>query len=761
MTTRSGSPLFRNTDANAESRAVQPTGSVELGLATDPAHEDLAQSNTPGVSGSPGGTQDAHQQPVNLTEYRPVRSPNVTTVPFVTRHGEPYYILANRDQTKYLRLAPEEYHIWTLMDGTRTVKDLIFEYFTAFKTFAFDQVAQLVVQLRRHYMLADPPEDVVASVERALAGRRSRSLPHTVWQVITGQRTFQIHHIDGLMGELHRRVGWVLYTTPLQVFYVGISVVGGALFLRHFASGRYDLFQAAGSYGTGLLLLIGLNFLCVTVHEASHALTCKHYGAHVNSAGLMLYFGLPTAFVDTTDIWTKPASARIATTWAGPYSGAILAGLAAAVVQAMPDAWAAPILHRLSFLWLTNLLFNIIPFLALDGYYMAVDWLEIPLLREKSLAFFRRELWQRLRHRQPLTGRERLLGRFGGLSLLFSGLVLASAVLSWEYRLKGVAKALWAGGLGSKALLVFLLLVLGSPLAIEAAEQVASAARSASAWMRRWRVPHGRTLRERETLLRQVHCLSGLSAEELTQVATRMGHHLFRPGRIVVREGTPPERFYIIERGVAEVWVDSELQPRRRLTRGDYFGEASLLERLPHAGTVRAGSWLSVFAVVRGDFERWVAPHICAHVDDRLYTLQALRRFSLFADLTTRELDALATRLQRKRFPTGAVVCAEGDPVEAFYLVDSGQAEVLAGGEQRRILRSGDSFGEVALRRHVPQPETVRALTPLEVFILPRSDFESLVATAARKVTAVGGDIDGDGLRHVCGPTAASRSVAV
>jgi CRP-like cAMP-binding protein len=211
---------------------------------------------------------------------------------------------------------------------------------------------------------------------------------------------------------------------------------------------------------------------------------------------------------------------------------------------------------------------------------------------------------------------------------------------------------------------------------------------------------------------------------------------------------------------VAEVWVDNELRLRRRLTRGDYFGEASLLERLPHAGTVRAGSWLSVFAVVRGDFERWVAAHISAHVDDRLYTLRALRRFALFADLTTRELDAMAARLQRKSFPTGAVVCAEVDPAEAFYLITSGQAEVLGGGEQRRTLRSGDSFGEVALLRHVPQPETVRALTPLEVSILPRPDFESLVATATHKVTAIGGDIDGDGLRHPCGPTAASRSGA-
>jgi CRP-like cAMP-binding protein len=219
---------------------------------------------------------------------------------------------------------------------------------------------------------------------------------------------------------------------------------------------------------------------------------------------------------------------------------------------------------------------------------------------------------------------------------------------------------------------------MGLPLVIEGAEQVAAAVRRAAEWIRRWRVPHGCALQERETLLRQVPCLSALSAEELTQVATRMPHHIFRAGQIVIREWTEPDRFYIIERGTAEVWVDDELRSRRKLTRGDYFGETSLLERVPHPG--RAASWLSVFAVLRGDFDRSLAAHLCAHTDDRIYMLQDLRRFSIFADLTSRELDALASRLLRERFSPEAVVFKEGDPAEAFYLVDAGQAEALVSG---------------------------------------------------------------------------------
>src|SRR5207247_4023685 len=83
---------------------------------------------------------------------------------------------------------------------------------------------------------------------------------------------------------------------------------------------------------------------------------------------------------------------RIVTSWAGPYSGLILAGAGAIMVQALPNSSMAPILHRLSFLWILILLFNLIPLLELDGYFMLIDWLEMPMLRARAVAFFRREL---------------------------------------------------------------------------------------------------------------------------------------------------------------------------------------------------------------------------------------------------------------------------------------------------------------------------------------------------------------------------------
>lgn len=720
----------------------------------------LADGNPGGSPAPPKGIWDALREHLNPALYRPVRSPEVAAVPLATRHGQPYYILANRGYSRYLRLAPDDYHLWTLMDGTRSVKDLIFEYFTKFGALAFDRVAQLVLHLRLDRMFADRPLNVYTSVRRRLGRQRGQSIPRTLWQVVTGARTFQIRRVDGLIGGLHRYGGWLLYTTPVQVLYVVVCLVGGWLFLQHLASGRYDLFQAGGSYTKGLALLIVLNYASITIHEASHALTCKHYGAHVNGAGVMLYYGLPAYFVDTTDVWTKPAYARIATSWAGPYSGVILAGVGAMLVQAMPASGVAPILHRLSFLWILTLLFNLIPLLELDGYFMLVDWLEIPMLRARALAFFRKDLWQRLRRREALSGQEHFLAWFGGLSLAFSVLVIISALLSWQYRLKALSHTLWAGGLGSKALLVLLLLVLSLPLVMGLGSRAVSATRTAARLTRAyWRVPHGRTLRQRETLLQAVHFLSPLPAAELAEVATRMHRQTFRPGEIVIRQGAEGDRFYVIERGVAEVLVGDERVPRRHLMRGDYFGEIALLDRVSRTATVRAGSPLHVLWLGRGDFDRLLATRVSAPppIAEKIHNLEALRQFSIFADLSSRELDALASRLQRERFPAGAVVFQEGDPGDAFYLVDSGQAEVIVAGQRANILGRGTYFGEIALLLNVPRTATVRALTPLDVFKLSRPDFEALVATTLHNVAAVLEDVGRERLVTGRGPSMVGR----
>jgi len=75
-------------------------------------------------------------------------------------------------------------------------------------------------------------------------------------------------------------------------------------------------------------------------------------------------------------------------------------------------------------------------------------------------------------------------------------------------------------------------------------------------------------------------------------------------------------------------------------------------------------------------------------------------------------------------FPVGATIFQEGDKGDAFYLIKTGSVAVESRGRSLAKLGVGKSFGEVALLRDEPRNATVRALEPLEVFILPKSHFD-------------------------------------
>jgi putative peptide zinc metalloprotease protein len=107
---------------------------------------------------------------------------------------------------------------------------------------------------------------------------------------------------------IFRSVGWLFYTTPAKVLLALVAVAGFIYFNRIIANQDYVFFRQAGA--SELLLLWAAAILPVMIHELGHALTVKHYGREINAGGLMLYFGLPAAYVDTTDIWRPPRASQ-------------------------------------------------------------------------------------------------------------------------------------------------------------------------------------------------------------------------------------------------------------------------------------------------------------------------------------------------------------------------------------------------------------------------------------------------------------------
>jgi CRP-like cAMP-binding protein len=94
-------------------------------------------------------------------------------------------------------------------------------------------------------------------------------------------------------------------------------------------------------------------------------------------------------------------------------------------------------------------------------------------------------------------------------------------------------------------------------------------------------------------------------------------------------------------------------------------------------------------------------------------------------------------------FVAGACLMREGDALPALYVVISGEAQVVTSDAQgrelvRRVLRAGDSIGEMEFLEELPAPVTVRAQGAVEALKLERSAFTALLEQHADIRTHVG-----------------------
>lgn len=382
---------------------------------------------------------------LDLSKKKPKRIASVEVVGQQTARGEVYYVLHNVEANTYLQVDARDYFLWGLLDGEHSIRDLAVAYFVQFGAFPFDRLVHLLGQLKMNYFLAEKPVHVFSTVAKQLAARTLAYRLKRFSETFT-QKEFSLKNADRFFNALYQRVGWLFFTRPALILYAVLTVVGLALFVWELQTGTYPLLITAGSYGLGLIALMLLNYVMLFFHESGHALTCKSLGRAVPKAGVLLYFGSLSWFVDTTDIWLLPKRSRIAVSLAGPSATVILGSLLATVIALFPAFPLNPTLFQAAFMGYLSALLNMTPFIEYDGYYVLMDWLEIPMLRKKALAFVREKLLDKVvKERSKFSREETIFTVFGLLAAAWSGFMLLFAVYLWQSRVSAMIAALLSG----------------------------------------------------------------------------------------------------------------------------------------------------------------------------------------------------------------------------------------------------------------------------------------------------------------------------
>jgi putative peptide zinc metalloprotease protein len=369
--------------------------------------------------------------------------------------GRQRWVLKDMREGTFLRLSDNDAWVFELLDGSRSLVDLVALCEQRFGATGPARLVRLLTDLGERGFLAG-----------VAGGMPMAEAPTSWWRKLIKPREKIFTGLGPKIEAIYRAGGWVFFTRQALIVIAVVAVIGLGAFI-YLIAGRYGTpFVVATKVGVGALVFLLGRFAVVAVHELAHGLTMASFGRRVDRAGLKAIAIFPYAFVDTSEAWFEPRRRRIAVSAAGPVSDFTLGAVFALCALLLPeDTTVRDIFFNLAFAAYVGGFFNLNPFIERDGYHMLVDGLNEPGLRRRA----KEQLERRIKG-QKSEGDSPVLARYSLYGLGWSVLAAAFAIaITFRYKdifLLYMPDAVVYGVMGTLWVVFFLpvVFVLGKPL---------------------------------------------------------------------------------------------------------------------------------------------------------------------------------------------------------------------------------------------------------------------------------------------------------
>jgi ATP-binding cassette, subfamily B, bacterial HlyB/CyaB len=136
--------------------------------------------------------------------------------------------------------------------------------------------------------------------------------------------------------------------------------------------------------------------------------------------------------------------------------------------------------------------------------------------------------------------------------------------------------------------------------------------------------------------------LSAVPPCELKELVVSFKPELFKAGEVVFRQGTKPDKFYLIESGKVKVvrWEQDKEEIINFLREGDFFGEKALIEQTVRYADIVCLTDCHLFTLSRESFEALInkSPKLKGVIEDRIQSYKTLKPPIPFQEMIKQEL---------------------------------------------------------------------------------------------------------------------------
>lgn len=306
--------------------------------------------------------------------------------------GRCYWVVKDPVGLNYFRFHEEEFSILNWLDGLRSLQSIRDQFQANFapQRISLQELQQFVGMLHRSGLLISNNTGQGRQLRRRGDKKKRKELLGKLANVFALR--FRGIDPERILNGLLPWFGWLF--TPGALVGVGMLALSALLLVfvqwQTFMAKlpTFQQFFAAENW-----LWMGLTMATVKIlHEFGHGLSCKKFGGECHEMGVMLLVFTPCLYCNVSDSWMLPNKwQRVFIAAAGMYVELILASIATFLWWFSEPGMLNFVSLSVMFICsVSTVVFNSNPLLRFDGYYILMDIMEIPNLRQKSTEVLKR-----------------------------------------------------------------------------------------------------------------------------------------------------------------------------------------------------------------------------------------------------------------------------------------------------------------------------------------------------------------------------------